>query len=256
MTGRPARRIDRSCPGRRPGFSLVEGLVVVLFVAVLLALSLPVLQAVRSRGRDALTLANLRSTSAVVAAYAADWRGTLPTVTDPTQSRHRVRVPAAGLDFTLERYFESHFFWYFALVEGCFGGRPHPREILPAGDVRRAPFALTCTALAAPEYWDPRSRTGPRQLRATRTDEIVFPHAKSIVVSLDEVYRAEEYSRSGDPAIRVACGWGDGSAGAMDVNAIHPGMESGDGAFLATSIHFFDLPAALHTIGGLRGRDR
>lgn len=66
----------------RPGFSLIELLVIVAILAMLLGILIPTLGAVRTRGRDARCLSNLRSIGAAWRLHAID---------------HDDRTPALGV---------------------------------------------------------------------------------------------------------------------------------------------------------------
>ena len=62
-----------------PGFTLVELLVTIGIIALLIAILLPVLSAVRGAGRSAVCLSNLRSVTQAALIFAADHRDQLPS---------------------------------------------------------------------------------------------------------------------------------------------------------------------------------
>jgi prepilin-type N-terminal cleavage/methylation domain-containing protein/prepilin-type processing-associated H-X9-DG protein len=64
-------------PARR-GFTLVELLVVVGIVALMVAMLLPMLNHARARARRVMCMGNLHSIGSAIAAYAADYNGSIP----------------------------------------------------------------------------------------------------------------------------------------------------------------------------------
>jgi len=63
---------------RRRGFTLIELLVVVSIIAVLAALLLPSISAVRASARQMQCVANLRQVGVAALSYAGDWEGAVP----------------------------------------------------------------------------------------------------------------------------------------------------------------------------------
>src|SRR3954469_22612899 len=62
----------------RRGFTLIELLVVIGIIAVLVALLLPALSAVRRQARVVQCASNLRQVTTALINYAADWKGAYP----------------------------------------------------------------------------------------------------------------------------------------------------------------------------------
>lgn|GEM_PF-2437746 len=238
------------------GFTLIETLLVILIVGVIVALSVPALHAARESARSSATLANLRSTSQILGVYANDWRGSHPAFADPRNPPHRVAY--GGGERVFDRYFDSHTTWNFALADAYLGGRAYPAFISPVG-LNQHHFSLSCTLFAAPEFWDLRLRTGENQFRETWTHEVTFPSHKAIVISIYAVLFADKNSPNGVMSLSsrtpFPIAWGDSSATNRRLGMIRPGVESGE-LFYRGSAHPFDIPAGLHTVGGLRGRDR
>ena len=82
-------------------FTLIELLVVMTIVAILLSLSLGVMQSVKERGQAAQCVSNLHQLAIAVGAYAADNSGRYVTAQDPTNTIrwHGVRGGDEGSTF-------------------------------------------------------------------------------------------------------------------------------------------------------------
>lgn len=66
-----------------PGFTITELLVVIAVLAVLAALSIPMIDKASASGKAAVCTSNLKQLSAIISAYVADNDGTLPWTTQP-----------------------------------------------------------------------------------------------------------------------------------------------------------------------------
>lgn len=264
--GRPRPIVSRQPlrpRGAAPGFTVLEALVVVGIVGVLVALLLPQLGRVRTAGQNAVSLSNLRGHVGVFAAYSNDWSDALPYVTRPDAPRTTLRCEARGVEVET-RYFEAHTYWNYALADGyyngdCFDGSfyppAYPRGL--EGATRKAgptPYHYACVFLAAPEYWDPSSRTGPEQWRSTRSADIAFPSDKLMLVSYYPIDLMDSEVIYRDPRVSTDIAFADGSADLVRLDRINAGYPNGDGVHEATT-HYLDFPFGLHTLGGIRGRD-
>ena len=65
---------------RKPGFTIIEVLVVVSIIGLLLGIMLPALGRARDTALQSVSLSNLRQISAGLAAYAGDWNDRQPTL--------------------------------------------------------------------------------------------------------------------------------------------------------------------------------
>ncbi|MEX0652682.1 MAG: prepilin-type N-terminal cleavage/methylation domain-containing protein [Phycisphaeraceae bacterium] len=80
----------------KPGFTLIELLVVISIIALLIALLLPALEAARASARNAACLSNKRQIGIAIRAYAADFKGFMPS--------HRNVEPGHGTRWWHEFY--------------------------------------------------------------------------------------------------------------------------------------------------------
>ncbi|MCL4740715.1 MAG: hypothetical protein KJZ54_00770 [Phycisphaerales bacterium] len=244
-------------PPVRPGFTLIETILVVLLTALVVGLLLPTLGSARASARDTVSIANMRSHAQVLAAYAADWDDHFPAFADPKATLSVVR----GCDEVLVfRYFETVWAWRYALCEGYYNGAlGHASFFHPAADPNRHPddtknlgisYLLSSAFLAAPAYWEPETRTGPSQWGHSRLSSASFPAQKALITEVHPV-RWLPLPR-GEDGIGLA--FLDGSAGRFaKADLIEPyrnGEGSWDGTWLPVGIY------GMHTIRGWDGRDR
>lgn len=178
-------------PPVRPGFTLIETILVVLLTALVMGLLLPTLGNARASARDTVSVANMRSHAQVLAAYAADWDDYFPAFADPKATLSVVR----GCDEVLVfRYFETVWAWRYALCEGYYNGAlGHASFFHPAADPNRHPddtknlgisYLLSSAFLAAPAYWEPETRTGPSQWGHSRLSSASFPAQKALMTEV------------------------------------------------------------------------
>jgi len=244
----------------RRGFTLLELLLVVVLIATLIGLAMPSLSASRSSARMVTTQARLRQCGQLLTIYASDWKDAHPCVFDPSATSAVVRL-SGGRSVEIPWYFMQSFYWQLALVDGYLNGDMSPDVLKPSEPPPLEPdmFAMSCTAFAAPEFWDVATRTGERQYRATRTHDVTFPAHKAILISISnfdiDPDTGQPYfpgGKSPDPAVPLLMS--DGSVRVMVKSAIRPGVSNGEGGSRGF-LHGADFYAAHHTINGLRGRD-
>ncbi len=75
-------------PRRIPGFTLIEVLVVVAIIALLIAILLPSLAAVRTSARNTQCLSNLHQFGIAVQAYASTWKEVVPRGGSPGETTY------------------------------------------------------------------------------------------------------------------------------------------------------------------------
>lgn len=241
--------------GRARGFTLTELLLSILIVALLIALLLPSLGGVRAAGLDTRTLANLRSSMAVLDMYANDWRDAYPCFADPYASVNILRL-SDGRVFTFSSYFAQPMIWRAALADAYYDGdvfhrSTYPAEAFAGPHPRRGPFVLTCTLFTHPDFWREETRTGLDQFRGSRRSDVQFPSDKSVV--LDVGFLLDTPPPPANARVRVA--QADGSALGAPADTFPRGYHQGEAPYRGW-LHTMDIPVARHTIGGMRGRDR
>lgn len=250
------------------GFTIVETILVIAIAGVLLSLLLPSLSRVRDRARELRSLANLRSHAAVFGAYASDEDDHMPYFVDPRATYSVVRCDGLGRSFRT-RYFGAHAMWSYALADRYYDGNAHHDSFYPPGypqglegaaDVRAGSsrYWYPCAFIAAPEYWNPRTRTGPEQWAATRHSAALFPADKALLIAwypleLDLPDPVPPPSTLGYLAMPLALM--DGSAQSVALDRLTAGYSNGDGMFGKAFVHLIDFPFGMHTIDGVRGRD-
>jgi prepilin-type N-terminal cleavage/methylation domain-containing protein len=240
----------------RRGFTLTELILVIALVAVLVALVSPSLSRVHLGAREAGTLSNLRQHAGVFASYGSEFADMFPYVTDPRATYSVVRCPSAGVS-TTSRYFGAGTYWWLALSDGyyngnwrspAFGSPLNPRS-------RTAPsYVMACSLIASPEYYNPATRTAPpEQLRPVRNGEVLFPHAKGILV--DGSLFSPQALNGGRETNPFYAAFADGHARRHNASDLLPQMQTGDGPYPDHGADFPWITAATHTLNGVRGRD-
>lgn len=232
---------------RRPGFSIVELLVVAAIIALLLAITLPLLSMVGGRAKTGQTLARLRDHAAAIAADAGDRDNLLPWPGPATDGL--VRAP----DDSSYPYFQFCYRWTADLrARGALPGDSTACLDSPyAAEPTGLSYLLPCAVFTLPEFWNASTREGPHQWRPVRLDDVRTASAKCIVVDNAAWAASIDHPDRTIPGFHAA--YADGSAEALP--AALPGHPTGDGPFAGT-LHLNDVGRGLHTVDGIRGRDR
>lgn len=257
-------------PGRsksRPGFTLVETLICIMIVAIVVSLTAPHLHDARTAARRSVSLANLRMHGAIFAIYGGDFKDTFPCYTDRTSEWSDVAAEALGIGRRI-KYFWGSGMWNIALADRYYDGDPFLRCFypptfpygvdMPVGESRGStPYQYACVFIAAPEYWNPDTRTGPSQWSATRFDQVLFPSDKSLLTNTFIAPLPRDSSEAPLPpkpttVWEFACV--DGSTRTLLNNAAVRGYLRGDGPW-TEPVHPGDLEPGTHTLDGVRGRD-
>jgi len=253
--------------GRRPGVTLIEVLVAVGIVAVLVLLLAGPLAEFRREGRRAVSYSNLRTHAAMFSMYANDHAGVLPSFTK--EGFYSSLIHGGGLA-TWGSYFDAFRTWHIALADGYYDGNALSESLFPpnfraSDDPYGWPiytaYAYPCAFIADPAFWNPYTRTGPEQWRATRLSEVLFPSAKALIVQTWPFMEREGPtggSTRPNPYRPLPVALADSAA----INANEslrrlPGYKKGDGYDFANqgAVHYSDSPPLLHTTDGVRGRD-
>lgn len=239
----------------RRAFTLVELLAVVAVIAGLVTLLLPSLARTRDMARGSVSLGYLRQHGVVAAAYQNAWDGMFPYITDPSATETIIRFPDGRPPRRL-RYFYAFFGWPFALGPSYYSGFPDPTFTSP---FRRSVSGSTdywysCSLICRPEYWDRRARVAGRsQWRPSRRHEALYPSDKAVFIEVERRGMREDDFIGPTRPVRI--GFVDGSASRLLVGDVRSGYPRGDGD-PSQSVHPAGPPTGLHTIDGVRGRDR
>lgn len=241
-------------PSRHSGWTLIETLVSLSIISLLMALLVPSLSSMRRNAHIMKDLANIRTHITIVDLYAADYSDCHPYFVRPDATVNIIRLQ--GDDYvTISVYFLASMTWNYALADSYYEGDKNNCAFFPSGrsPCGGAPFLMSCTLFAAPEYWNQETRIGIDQLRATRRHEIRYPSDK-IMFSSVSPFSVDQPAASSIAQLRVPAGSCDGSAAAFQLTAFRPGIENGEGSF-STTAHHFDWGVGGHTVDGVRGRD-
>ncbi|MFG0285021.1 MAG: hypothetical protein ACF8R7_11410 [Phycisphaerales bacterium JB039] len=164
-------------------------------------------------------------------------------------------------------YFGAHAMWNYALGDVYYGENVHNGAFYPpryvSSDQDRVPTGPTpyyygCSFIASSAYWDPRTRIGPDQWRATSLADVVFPAQKLLLVSQYpmKLHLPGVISRSVTANTKTEAAAVDGSADQIKLGEIQMGVPSGDGGPWPGAMHSIEWPYGLHTLRGVAGIDR
>jgi len=238
----------------RPGFSLLELLIVIALVAVVVALVIPGLERVRTTASRSRSLAQAASHAAVFSQYTSDWGDHFPAFTDPRARWTFFRVDD---EFYKTGYMDAYWSWHIFLAERIYGTTY--RDPIFHGKYNAGPmgaeYSYSHTFLADPAYWNLRTRTGPAQWRATRAAEVAFPSHKALFYAhanarSDQIGKTDEQieqmpKRVPPPSLLAFV---DGHGQAVPREKLQPGVGAGPG------VTGDGLPG-MTTLDGVRGRD-
>jgi prepilin-type N-terminal cleavage/methylation domain-containing protein len=253
----------------RRGLTLLELIVAVGVVALLLAISLPVLGAVRLTARETECLSQIRQTGLLMNSYATDHRGRLPQVGEPRLTR----------SFSNEgywmNYFDQQMFWPIAL-RGYAAAPNDPRELtcpyteipviereeefdsqFPEGAVLPVVYWYSSALFTRAALW---RETAPvvdaSQLLPVNISEVAHPSAKAAFYELAGRHRlvepplapfGEDFDEHIRPYYRVPVALVDGSA-ALKSRTELPGP-------VANPFYGGRPPTLFNTRDGFLGRD-
>jgi len=249
---------ERTTPLQQPAFTIIELLLVITTLGVLFSLGLGTLRGSRAPAREAVTLANLKSHAAILLQYTADHHDQFPFFADPAIKYTTVRNDATGIEHDVP-FFGQHFSWNFALAaeyydnnwwQACFTS-PDSRE----GGTWATQYYYGCCFVASAPYWNPLTRTGPKQVVPTRSADVLFPSSKGLLhdsYGWFDTYEGELYLRQDITKIRMATT--DGAAAVQKVSRYMNGS-TGDGKLRGAMHGVSAWPLLHHTQDGVRGRD-
>lgn len=231
-------------------------------IAVLVAISLPTVRGVLLKGRNTATLANLRTHASAVTAYSTDNGDWTPVFLEPGYSSS---LDADGITVDRLHYFDMHRVWHIPLARTYYGVEysspvfQSPSD--PQGYEMRSVFtvySLACVFFAKPAYWNPSTRlVGSSQFGSNRLSDVVYPSGKSFIIE-SHPFESLVTAPSALRDARLPTATVDGSARSLAMKDRLPGYERGDGYINQSegAVHYQDFPPLLHTLDGIRGRDR
>ncbi len=246
---RNPRSAEELSPRGSEGFTLIELLVLLTIIALLMSLLLPTLAGVRSRAVALASLSNLRQHAAMFASYSLDNAEQYPYVTDPDATYTILR---SGDIVKEALYFDAPWYWNIALAEGYYDADYRHASFRPP---RTDPtpftyYVYSATFLAAPEYWNEETRTGPNQWRSIRASEVLHPAQKGLFRDMYVIRETDNGFAVGE-GVRV--GFVDGSARSVPARDLTRPYPKGEGDWWGCryqgGVHI------MHTIDGVRGRD-
>lgn len=247
----------------RQSFTIVETILVVALLGVMLFLAAPSLGVARDRARTAVNLSNLRQHATVMRAYAGDYSGLFPQLADPVATYSVMRCESAGIALAMP-YFQQTRYWNIGLADGYYGGAWSARFFQSPwlkGRSFTTSYELACTMVADPRYYNYDTRLDlPTQLRGVRSDEVLFPSKKSVLVASEsvDVMRPTAWEYSARRRASSDVGFVDGHAASPRPEQIGAQLHNGDGPFAIVPygghLGVLGLPMT-HTVDGVRGRD-
>jgi len=236
-------------------FTILEVLVTIAVLSGLLFVLLPSLGGVRDAARESISLSNLRQHGTTTVVYQGDWNGVFPYLTNPRASETIIRFPDGRPPRQL-RYFDAWFGWSDALGPNYYNGYDDGSFSSPFEDrlLWGTHYWYSCSFLCRPEYWNTKTRLdGRSQWRPTRVHECIYPSNKAVFIDVTPFNQDLEEAFNQFQSIRMA--FVDGSASRLVRSQTLLGYPFGDGDF-SQSVHVGPGTPGLHTIDGIRGRDR
>lgn len=253
-TQRPGSR-ESLVSGMRPGFTLIELILVMALLAILVSLLLPTLDHARRTAQRLDPIADLRSHMQALNTYSIDYDDQWPFLTDPDATYTIFRHPSGRAGPIV--FFGVTNMWHWPLLDGYYaeGGAD---VFVAAGDRTEfgdrldgvfSSYDYSATMYSRPEFWNLATRTGPDQWRPVRVSDVRFPSQKGGLY-----YDESEVESSGVwVRLRRPIGFCDGSAVSVRYEDITRPYPKGDGHWWG-SFDGFGIRVR-HTMDGAYGRD-
>lgn len=256
----------------RVAFSLVETIVAIGVILILIGLALPMLGAARERGRVIRCLAQMRSHTGVLAAFAAERQDHFPNVFACDRS---TRLPTMSA-VTFEEYGLAGGLWHLPVLEAYGEQAFHASLVCPSDTyvptmIRRTSeligvpasevvgtlnLRLSMSVFCAPEALAPPPPPLERRFLRTQTQaSVVFPSQKA------ELFEPSFHDpRVEDPLVlvaprRVNIAAADGSANQTDTSKVMPGVVFRTTGMPAVDDSLADAAKFDLTQHGVRGKD-
>lgn len=248
---------------RRGGFTLIELLVTIAIIGLLLGLLLGGLRLARDQGRRAVSLSNLKTHAQVFAIYTGDYSGYFPYFT--AVGAFNNTLEGGGIILEGISYFDANSTWHIFLADDYYTGSVEAGVFFPPNYVEggggnwpiMTPYNYGCVFIASSRYWNPYTRMGPSQYQGMRTDSVLYPSSKVLILESWPLTRdiQDAPDKLAVPLPSALC---DGSAQLARPIDYRPGYKKADGWWKFRdygAVHSNDWPPFLHTIDGVRGRD-
>lgn len=244
---------------RARAFTLIELILCVALVAILITLLSPSVSGMRRYARQQVSLSNIRSHTQIMIAYVGDYKDTWPYLTSPDATWSIVRSLSSRAARRV-KYFGLYNVWHYGLADGYYNGntkhvsfqQPYWTGEIAAADYRQTTYWYPCAFVAHSDFWNPSSRVLPErpQLQRTLLTDVSWPASKSLVVGLATAAGSTMF---GDREL----GFVDGHAELIPSSAVRRGYVDNEGRDSVYTDHGgLSMPPGLHTIDGVRGRDK
>lgn len=227
-------------------FTLLEVLLAIGVITILISVAVPLLVHSRNRAKEGRSLVLIAQHAASFNAYAMQYRDMWPYIADPAAPTQLVTE-----DFTYTcAYFDTSTFWHLALSRDLYDAKWNDRMFQAErwSNGVWTYFWYSPTFIAAPEFWNASTRTGPAQWRPTTTSAVRYPSAKCLFVGPIIAKNAG--------AIGWQMGFTDGSVALVKLDSLVPGMPTGVGIGENRSEWLDFAHPGMVTIDGVYGRDR
>jgi len=244
-------------------FSLIELLVTIAIVGVLIAILLPAVGAAMRAAHGTRSLSSLRSHAQAFGMYNGDFGDMYPYFTRP-EGTTAVGDPDI-LQLPQALMFDAHRTWHLVLGPLYYDTPAGSDIFFPDGSFESetasypffTPFAYPCVFIARPEFWSATTRNLAGHFGPTRAHEVRYPSDKSLVV-LTWPFTDPSSDLGPLSARSLPAAMADGSASNLSGSERRAGYHKGEGVEFMDrgAVHFTDFPPLLHTLEGVRGRDR
>lgn len=220
---------------QRRGFSLIELLVSIGIVLILLGLLTPTLSRARSSASQLAQLKSIQQGADLIAMFTEGNRGNYPLHGD--------------------NQFAATSRWYEPLLIAGLLDAPGQLDPKSAAMGLRVPFAMSASMCSDANYYTPDSPPYPdeseRPVAPVRTDQVVFPSSKGLLLTHRVGYPVDGYHAPWcclDLSLKAPVAFADGSAESLAVNdfPMNPPMRLQEIAGVPVYTTWF----------GIRARDR
>ncbi|MCB9859411.1 MAG: prepilin-type N-terminal cleavage/methylation domain-containing protein [Phycisphaeraceae bacterium] len=202
----------------RSAFTLIETLVVVGIVGIVASLVIPGLRHLHREARNVSALNATASHAQVFLAYTTDYAEQFPFLLNVGPGANTpVTIPTQpSTSWRVDSHFTQSIIWPVLMADEYYGGRFTGEDfrLYQSNAEGFSELLYSCSMLASPGFWNPRTRTGPEQWRSVRTGEVRYPSLKAVLFDDysddDRVWTAKTVYVTGKPR-PICMGLADGS---------------------------------------------